>query len=222
MDGSSCGEHRSPAARPASGNAERRPSPPSVRLAKRLTGISVSADTGCMPSRKHPAPSPETIEALERYALEHGPHWRERLRSQWGHASAPPILHALRNTHGPTWLGRFKLPSEAKPPRFTRSDADTVRALAREASGTCRGGDRPPWPLARCPGEAHSNIFIDGCSLCLGTLWGFVWKSHADVAVYADKLEDDGRMRDAQALRRGLRAAALPLRSNMEWLDDEG
>lgn len=36
--------------------------------------------------------------------------WKEELRKRWEAADAGPTLQALRNTHGPQWLARFKLP----------------------------------------------------------------------------------------------------------------
>lgn len=50
----------------------------------------------------------EEIE-LVKFAVAHGRRWRRVLSDQWMTASAPPILHALRNSHGPTWLASYRL-----------------------------------------------------------------------------------------------------------------
>lgn len=52
----------------------------------------------------------EELVALSEYASKHGRFWKSKLRDEWLKATAEPILHALRNTHGPSWLDRFKLP----------------------------------------------------------------------------------------------------------------
>jgi hypothetical protein len=58
--------------------------------------------------------TPEQRTALEAFAAEHGRLWKSRLRDQWMNASATPELHRLRNTHGPSWLARFRLPGAAQ------------------------------------------------------------------------------------------------------------
>jgi len=60
-----------------------------------------------------PCPEPithEQSEALASFALKHGRTWKSKLRLQWYIAASGPILHGLRNTHGPEWLIKFKLP----------------------------------------------------------------------------------------------------------------
>jgi hypothetical protein len=49
------------------------------------------------------------FKALRAYAAQHGRTWKEDLRKDWQLASAPPLLHHLRNTHGPYWLNKFTL-----------------------------------------------------------------------------------------------------------------
>jgi len=49
------------------------------------------------------------LDALRRYAQQHGRCWKTRLRDEWMCASAEPLLHALRNSHGPGWLVGFEL-----------------------------------------------------------------------------------------------------------------
>ncbi|QDJ12280.1 hypothetical protein HVPorG_05054 (plasmid) [Roseomonas mucosa] len=47
--------------------------------------------------------------ALRAYAAEHGRCWKAHLLADWMNATAEPLLHQLRNSHGPTWLLRLKL-----------------------------------------------------------------------------------------------------------------
>jgi hypothetical protein len=51
------------------------------------------------------------VEALRAYARCHGRTWKAELRTEWMRASAEPLLHRLRNSHGPSWLGRVMLAS---------------------------------------------------------------------------------------------------------------
>jgi hypothetical protein len=51
----------------------------------------------------------EQEEALKRSAQAHGRTWKHVLRAQWLQASAEPILHALRNSHGPNWLATYRI-----------------------------------------------------------------------------------------------------------------
>jgi hypothetical protein len=54
----------------------------------------------------------ETLAALKDFKKRHGPQWKSKLNSMWMLASAPGVLHRLRNTHGPSWLAGYKLPKE--------------------------------------------------------------------------------------------------------------
>ena len=47
--------------------------------------------------------------ALRAYAHEHGRRWKEYLLAEWIKATAEPLLHRLRNTHGPSWLLAYRL-----------------------------------------------------------------------------------------------------------------
>ena len=53
--------------------------------------------------------TPEQVAALKEFAAENGRGWKRKLQEKWMKASAPPELHALRNSHGPSWLGKVKL-----------------------------------------------------------------------------------------------------------------
>lgn len=57
-----------------------------------------------------PPPTPEQEEALWEFAKEHGERWKRELKLQWLDAAAPPLLHQLRNSHGPAWLASYTLP----------------------------------------------------------------------------------------------------------------
>ena len=48
--------------------------------------------------------TPEQLEALALWVAEHEHQWKTKLAVAWVRGTAPPILHALRNTHGPLWL----------------------------------------------------------------------------------------------------------------------
>jgi hypothetical protein len=47
--------------------------------------------------------------ALKRFAKAHGRTWKHVLWAQWMQASAEPVLHALRNSHGPNWLATYRI-----------------------------------------------------------------------------------------------------------------
>lgn len=56
----------------------------------------------------------DELAALQRYAARHGRRWKSVLNDAW--QGLPPhddsgILRTLRNSHGPTWLHRFRLPT---------------------------------------------------------------------------------------------------------------
>lgn len=50
------------------------------------------------------------VELLGAYAARHGPAWKERLWLEWANATADPVLHRLRNSHGPAWLSKYSPP----------------------------------------------------------------------------------------------------------------
>ncbi|HCL65533.1 MAG TPA: hypothetical protein DIC56_11975 [Rhizobium sp.] len=55
----------------------------------------------------------EEVNALQDYAARHGRSWKRILNNAWmGEAPYDDggILRRLRNTHGPTWLDRYRLP----------------------------------------------------------------------------------------------------------------
>ena len=53
-------------------------------------------------------PAAEKV-ALLAFATRHGRLWKARLSELWVRATAEPILHRLRNTHGPVWLRTLRL-----------------------------------------------------------------------------------------------------------------
>ncbi len=63
-------------------------------------------------------PSPEQILTLQAWARSNGRTWKQALRAAWESGNyqgfaAYPYLQQVRNTFGPSWLARFKLPAEA-------------------------------------------------------------------------------------------------------------
>lgn len=54
----------------------------------------------------------EQKDALRAFAQQNGRLWKEKLSDKWYSASADPILHGLRNTHGPSWLAKLVLDKE--------------------------------------------------------------------------------------------------------------
>jgi hypothetical protein len=77
--------------------------------------------------------TPDQCTAVSQFAQTHGRSWKRALRQQWERASASPILHGLRNSHGPAWLARYRLSGRAR-----------LLPLA-----TTRGGTAPsPMPTA--------------------------------------------------------------------------
>lgn len=70
-------------------------------------------------TRREPLPDldAEQVAALQAYAARHGRRWKSILNNVWM-GGAPyddgGILRRLRNTHGPSWLQRYRLP-KAKP-----------------------------------------------------------------------------------------------------------
>lgn len=65
-----------------------------------------------MTSRKLADLTAEQEAALAAFAERNGRRWKSALSDAWMKAAAPPILHHLRNTHGPSWLASYRLPKE--------------------------------------------------------------------------------------------------------------
>lgn len=49
------------------------------------------------------------IEVLNAFKAQNGRNWKSKLSAMWANATASPMLHRLRNTHGPLWLKSYKL-----------------------------------------------------------------------------------------------------------------
>jgi len=56
------------------------------------------------------------VEALRAYARRHGRTWKAELKTEWMRASAEPLLHGLRNSHGPSWLKGYALAAAPDAP----------------------------------------------------------------------------------------------------------
>lgn len=48
------------------------------------------------------------IEVLKAFKAQNGRNWKSKLSAMWANATASPMLHRLRNTHGPLWLKSYK------------------------------------------------------------------------------------------------------------------
>ena len=63
-----------------------------------------------------PPPSEEQLHQLRRFAKAYGRRWRHMLLFVYWPKADPledfPGLYALRNSHGPSWLSRFRLPKQ--------------------------------------------------------------------------------------------------------------
>ena len=53
----------------------------------------------------------DQVAALRAYAHGHGRSWKTRLWMEWMDATVEPLLHQLRDTHGPAWLDQLVLAS---------------------------------------------------------------------------------------------------------------
>jgi hypothetical protein len=56
----------------------------------------------------------EQLEALIRYADEHGRTWKSQLNHEWMNGTCSGEVYRLRNTHGPSWLVSFSLRKAVK------------------------------------------------------------------------------------------------------------
>ncbi len=54
--------------------------------------------------------SADQIRALHTYAGRYGEDWKQYLSIEWQCATASPVLHRLRTSHGQVWLEGFTLP----------------------------------------------------------------------------------------------------------------
>lgn len=72
-------------------------------------------------ARRNPIPShwaddisDEQLDALHEYAAWAGPKWKAQLGMDWMRAGSGyagyATLHQLRNSHGPSWLAKVRLP----------------------------------------------------------------------------------------------------------------
>lgn len=56
-------------------------------------------------------PTEAQMAALRKYAAQHGRTWKSQLQTDWMYSRAGAELQQVRNTLGPSWLVRFKLPN---------------------------------------------------------------------------------------------------------------
>lgn len=57
----------------------------------------------------------EQLTALRQFAKTHGRYWKAELRGHWERASLSGTIHALRNSHGPSWLNSYRLSMDTAP-----------------------------------------------------------------------------------------------------------
>ena len=65
----------------------------------------------CVIEAAYPPLMLEQAVALRAYAHRHGRSWKTKLWKDWMDATADPLLHQLRNSHGSVWLDRLVLAS---------------------------------------------------------------------------------------------------------------
>jgi hypothetical protein len=53
--------------------------------------------------------------ALRDYARTYGARWKPMLRAEWLNDTAEPLLHSLRNSHGPFWLAALPPSADGEP-----------------------------------------------------------------------------------------------------------
>lgn len=108
----------------------------------------------------------EELEALRTYASMHGRTWKSKLSSWWQSSpvvSSEParLVYCLRNTHGPSWLDKFKLPepeqvSQLKLLQENKKLRDCYTALSALVSSLrYDGGENKHWFL---PSERSGDV----------------------------------------------------------------
>ncbi|WP_019087637.1 hypothetical protein [Komagataeibacter europaeus] len=64
----------------------------------------------------YPPLDPEEIKELKEFAAQEGRNWKQVLEKESWWRGLPmhgfPLLYGLRNSHGPSWLRSFRLPTE--------------------------------------------------------------------------------------------------------------
>jgi len=73
-----------------------------------------------MATREYRPLTTEETSALTRYAAAHGRTWKASLQHDWMTAALTGPIHALRNSHGPSWLVAYKLPAAEPAPKAIR------------------------------------------------------------------------------------------------------
>lgn len=96
------------------------------RLIAERDGADRSA--GKLKRQRLPELDAEQVAALQPYAARHGRRWKSILNNVWM-GGAPyddgGTLRRLRNTHGPSWLQRYRLPKANTPAEDIDVPADT-------------------------------------------------------------------------------------------------
>lgn len=74
--------------------------------------------------------TPTLLQALQSYAANHGRTWKSSLRQCWmtgqyGPSDASNHLQQIRNSFGPSWLVKFRLPAMTDKPKLLLQNIDT-------------------------------------------------------------------------------------------------
>ena len=116
------------------------------------------------PRGSYPPVAQADLDALRRYADQHGRRWKYRLWGEWINASAEPTLHALRNTHGATWLEQFCWPTPAPSGRGEASAGQRVLDMS--------GGHLTPTTLAWLDEQTADDVVRDPANRAYAILGG--------------------------------------------------
>ena len=65
---------------------------------------------------KLPELTTEQLSLLRAYAARNGRTWKSELNHAWMTGAINGPVYALRNSHGPSWLVRYKLPKDSEIP----------------------------------------------------------------------------------------------------------
>lgn len=88
----------------------------------------------------------EEFAAIRAYARENGHYLKARLRDDWMNARTTGILQALRNSHGPSWLVSYSLPSPQPPAGLEQ--AISVTSDNGDIYEAIKAGANEPWTIS--------------------------------------------------------------------------
>lgn len=89
------------------------------------------------------------LQLLDLFIERHGRNWKQELQRAWDNpGSGGPVLYALRNSHGPSWLAGFRF-------------FDAVRAYCKERGFTLTKQDGDELRLCRI-GAPEAEAYYTG------------------------------------------------------------